>query len=110
MGRDTRRSLFWVMSLASEPRGSTACFTLDVWAGGLAEVLVGESAAAASAWGYASDVEVGFVDADGVERLGSLSWHWGKPSERRSWSPLPKRGSSWAYRSGVRECRYRVGP
>lgn len=42
---------------------------------------MGEAAAAASSRGYAADVDVGFVDADGVERLGSLARHWGEPFE-----------------------------
>ncbi|WP_235619376.1 TnsA-like heteromeric transposase endonuclease subunit [Embleya scabrispora] len=42
---------------------------------------MGKSAAAASAWDFASDVEVRFIDADGIERLGSLGRHWGDPFE-----------------------------
>ncbi|MEX0172525.1 TnsA-like heteromeric transposase endonuclease subunit [Streptomyces sp. LMG1-1-1.1] len=39
------------------------------------------SAVVASAWEYASGVEVGFVDTDGVERSGPLACWWAEPFE-----------------------------
>lgn len=42
------------------------------------------SAVVASAWEYASGVEVGFVDTDGVERSGPLACWWAEPFELAS--------------------------
>ncbi|MFG2525619.1 TnsA-like heteromeric transposase endonuclease subunit [Streptomyces sp. NPDC048527] len=45
---------------------------------------MGEPAKPVPAWEYASDVEVGFVDAAGAVRLGSLAHYWGEPFEHAS--------------------------
>jgi hypothetical protein len=45
---------------------------------------LGEPAAALPADRYGSDVQVGFVGADGVGRLGSLARYWGEPFELAS--------------------------
>ncbi|WP_257004332.1 hypothetical protein [Streptomyces sp. SA15] len=45
---------------------------------------MGEPAEAVSTWEYASDVHVGFVDADGARRLGPLTRYWGEPFELAS--------------------------
>lgn len=49
---------------------------------GVGEVAVSEPAQSEAAWEYASDVQVGFVDVDGVGRLGSLARCWDEPFER----------------------------
>ncbi|MBD3008248.1 MULTISPECIES: hypothetical protein [unclassified Streptomyces] len=48
---------------------------------------MGEPAAALPAGWYESDVQVGFVGADGVGRLGSLARYWGEPFELASPAP-----------------------
>ncbi|MFE7236306.1 TnsA-like heteromeric transposase endonuclease subunit [Streptomyces sp. NPDC057596] len=45
---------------------------------------MGEPAEAVPAWEWASDVQVGFVGADGSERFGSLGRYWNEPFERAS--------------------------
>ncbi|MFG3532263.1 TnsA-like heteromeric transposase endonuclease subunit [Streptomyces sp. NPDC047917] len=45
---------------------------------------MGEPAEAVPAWEWLSDIQVGFVGADGSERLGTLALHWGERFERAS--------------------------
>ncbi|WP_329370610.1 TnsA-like heteromeric transposase endonuclease subunit [Streptomyces sp. NBC_01483] len=45
---------------------------------------MGEPAGVVPAWEYASDVDVGFVGADGVRRDGPLARYWGEPFELAS--------------------------
>lgn len=45
---------------------------------------MGEPAQATPAWGHASEVQVGFVGADGAARLGPLARYWGEPFELAS--------------------------
>ncbi len=45
---------------------------------------MGKPAKATPAWEYASDVQVGFVGADGAARLGPLARYWAEPFELTS--------------------------